>query len=247
MRNKIALLLLIITLGSCSYILDMKKSGEIKKAEISWNGASSIEVWAPCKLILVNSEMPFVEVEGMDFIVNGYDLIQSDNKLVIEHKNTNWLQEKKIANITLGAPEFKKIIFNSPGKVTTLDTLSITQLQIIVNGKGIYTTSNLILKGDNFSINVYGGINKSSHHLAGELISANYTMEGGTDIDALKLKTQTVSVVQKSYGNIYLNATNKLKGKIYSTGNIYYLGNPDVEVEIVKSTVMDASGKVIRY
>jgi len=247
MKNKILLLLSVLTLGSCSYILDMKRSGDDKKIEVAWNGASSIEVWAPCKLILVNSGTPFMEVEGMDFIVDGYDLIQSDDKLVIEHKNTNWLQEEKIANITLGAPEFKKFIFNSPGKISTRDTLSITQLQIVVNGKGIYTTSDLILKGDNFSISVYGGINKSSHHLSGEVKSAHYTMEGGTDIDALKLKTQTATIVHKSYGNIFLNVSEKLKGKIYSTGNIYYSGNPDMEVEIVKSTVMDASGKVIRY
>lgn len=247
MGNKLALLLSVITLGSCSYILDIKRSGEIKKTETPWNGASSIEVWAPCKLVLVNSENPFMEVEGMDFIVDGYDFIQSDDKLVIEHKNTNWLQEEKIANITLGASDFKRVTFNSPGKITTRDTLSITQLQIVVNGKGIYTTSHLILKGDNFSLSVYGGVNKSSHHLSGELRNAQYNMEGGTDIDALELKTKKVSVIQKSYGNIFLNATEKLTGKIYSTGNIYYSGDPNVEVEIVKNSVMQASGKTIRY
>ncbi|HLW06350.1 MAG TPA: DUF2807 domain-containing protein [Marinilabiliaceae bacterium] len=247
MGNKLALLISVITLGSCSYILDIKRSGEIKKTETPWNGASSIEVWTPCKLVLVNSENPFMEVEGMDFIVDGYDLIQSDDKLVIEHKNTNWLQEEKIANITLGASDFKRVTFNSPGKITTRDTLSITQLQIVVNGKGIYTTSHLILKGDNFSLSVYGGVNKSSHHLSGELRNAQYNMEGGTDIDALELKTKKVSVILKSYGNIFLNATEKLTGKIYSTGNIYYSGDPNVEVEIVKNSVMQASGKTIRY
>src|SRR5690554_3630161 len=247
MGNKLALLISVITLGSCSYILDIKRSGEIKKTETPWNGASSIEVWTPCKLVLVNSENPFMEVEGMDFIVDGYDLIQSDDKLIIEHKNTNWLQEEKIANITLGASDFKRVTFNSPGKITTRDTLSITQLQIVVNGKGIYTTSHLILKGDNFSLSVYGGVNKSSHHLSGELRNAQYNMEGGTDIDALELKTKKVSVILKSYGNIFLNATEKLTGKIYSTGNIYYSGDPNVEVEIVKNSVMQASGKTIRY
>lgn len=247
MKNKVLLLLSVLTLGSCSYILDMKRSGDDKKIGVAWNGGSSIEVWAPCKLILVNSENPFMEVEGMDFIVDGYDFIQSDDKLVIEHKNTNWLQEEKIANITLGAPDFRRVTFNSPGKITNKDTLTINQLLIVVNGKGIYTTSDLILKGDNLSINVYGGINKSGHRLSGELKSAQYTMEGGTDIDALKLKTQTVSIIQKSYGNIFLNATEKLKGKIYSTGNIYYSGSPEVEVDIVISAVMDASGEVAPY
>src|SRR5690554_846742 len=117
MENKILLLVSVLILGSCSYILDMKRTGDQKTIQLDWNGATSIEIWAPCKLILVNSETPFMEVEGMDFIVDGYDFIQSDDKLVIEHKNTNWLQEEKIANITLGAPDFKRFTFNSPGKI----------------------------------------------------------------------------------------------------------------------------------
>lgn len=249
MRIYIFIVLSIIILESCSYVMDLKRNGEEKSIELSWNGATSIEVSAPCRIILVNSDSLFIKVEGMDFIVDGYDLIQSDEKLVIEHKNPNWLQEEKIANITLGAPEFKRVTFNSPGKLISKDTLNINKFQIVVNGKGIYTTSHLILKGDNFSLSVYGGINKSSHHLSGELRNAHYNMEGGTDIDALELKTKKVSVIQKSYGNIFLNATEKLTGKIYSTGNIYYSGdsNVEVEVEIVINSVMQASGKAIRY
>ena len=247
MKKTIFILFSIILLGSCTYIMDLKRSGDEKIVEYSWNGATSIEILAPCRLILVNNETQFIKIEGMDYIVDGYELLQTDDELVIDHKEINWLQEDKIANITLGAPTFRSVIFNSPGKITTLDTLKIGHFQLVINGKGIYTTSDMRLKGGSLSLSVYGGINKSSHHLSGEVKSVQYTMEGGTDINALKLKTEVATIVQKSYGNIFLYVRNKLIGKIYSTGNIYYTGEPQMEVEIIENAVMQASGKVIPY
>lgn len=247
MKIKTILFLLPTILSACAYVTDMKRTGDIKSVQIPYNGAPTIEVWAPCQLILTNSDTPFIEVEGMDFIVDSYQFFETADQLKIEHKNTNWLQEKKIANITIGAPDFKKATFNSPGKITNKDSLLINHLLIVVNGKGIYTTSNMKLKGNKLSLNVFGGINKSTHHLAGKIKEAQYIMEGGTDIFALDLQTETSNIIQKSYGNIFLNAQNQLNGNIYSTGNIYYMGEPQIEVATIKSTIMKASGKLLPY
>ncbi|MGQ1948087.1 GIN domain-containing protein [Geofilum sp. OHC36d9] len=247
MKKITALLYFTTLLSSCTYITDMKRTGDNKTISLSWNGATNIEIWAPCQIVLINSDTTAIQIEGMDFIVDGYELTQSEEKLTIEHKQTNWLQEEKMAEIRLYAPDFKTIIYNSPGHLLCRDTLIVNQFQIVVNGKGIFTTSDLTLKGNSLTLNVYGGINKSYHKLSGILSKASYTMEGGTDIDALNLKTQITNVNHKSYGNIYLNAEEQLNAKIYSTGNIYYTGQPNISFETIESTIMKASGQLLPY
>jgi len=227
--------------------MDLKKTGNQKNITLEWNGIGTIEVWAPCRLVLINSEEPRIEISGMDFIVDGYELLQYEDKLVIEHNNTNGLQENKIADIRLYASIFKKITANSPCKIANMDTLRFTNLEFVVNGKGIYTTSDLNLKGNNFHLSVYGGINKSHQYLKGKVDNAFYNIQGGTDIDALELQTQNTTIVQKSYGQCYVNSTEELNVSTFSTGNVYYIGNPKVTFTLRENTIMKASGSVFRW
>jgi len=219
MKKLAALLFLATILGSCSYILDLNRTGDDKIIKLDWNGATNIEIWAPCQITLIN----------------------------IEHENTSSLQEKKMADIRLSAPDFETITYNAAGHLLNEDTLTVDQFKIVVNGKGIYTTSNLTLKGNSLTLYVYGGINKSEHKLSGIVNKASYTMEGGTDIDAINLKTQTTNINHKSYGNIYVDAEEYLNAQIYSTGNIYYTGQPTISFEIIENTIMDASGQLLLY
>jgi hypothetical protein len=235
-------------LTECSYVTDLKRIGEETTVDISWSGANEIEVWAPVRLVLVNSESPALQLTGMDFIVEGYDLIQEENKLSIKHQNINWLQDGKIADLYIYSSNFDRITANAPCQITTnRDTLLINHLSLVVNGKGIYTTSDMILKGQDLAISVYGGINKSKHTLAGKVGNATYHIQGGTDIDALELATQSTTVVHKSYGDCYINAGKSLQVTIFSTGNVFYTGSPQLTFEQRQNTIMTATGKALPY
>jgi hypothetical protein len=227
--------------------MDLNKTGDDKIINLDWNGATDIEVWAPCQITLINSETTGIEIEGMDFIVDGYEITQTEDELIIEHENTSLLQEGKMADIRLSAPDFETITYNSAGHLLNEDTLIVDQFKIVVNGKGIFTTSDLTLKGNSLILYVYGGINVSEHKLSGIINKASYIMEGGADIDALNLKTQTTNINHKSYGNIYVDAEEYLNAEIYSTGNIYYTGQPTITYEIIENTIMDASGQLLPY
>lgn len=235
-------------LAGCSYITDLKRVGDDITMDIDWLGAGEIEIEAPVRLILVNSETPALQLSGMDFIVEGYDLIQEENKLTIRHQNIDWLQDSKIADLYVYGDVFNRITANAPCQITTNnDTLIINQLTLVVNGKGIYTTSDLTLKGHSLSISVYGGINKSKHTLSGQVEKALYHIQGGTDIEAAELSTSTTTVMHKSYGDCYLNVTAQLQVTIFSTGNVFYTGSPELTFEQRQNTVMTATGKAIPF
>lgn len=244
MQRIVLLLPFLLLIASCDYIVDLKKTGETITQEFSWNGASQIEIWAPVQIIMINSESAKMQMTGMDFIVKGYQLTQLDNKLIIEHSHNSLLQENRMASLMLFASDFKTITANSPCKITTRDTLQVNRLTIVVNGKGAFTSSNMILKGQSINLSVYGGTNKSMHTLKGEIHSANYHIQGGTDIDALELSTSETTILQKSYGDCFVKAADRLKVQTYSTGNVYYTGSPQVDFELIENTLMKATGGI---
>lgn len=231
-------------IASCDYIVDLKKTGTTITEEIPWNGASHIEIWAPVQLILTNSATTKIKMTGMDFILQGYQLTQTDEKLIIEHNHNSQLQENRMASLMLFAPDFKNITANSPCKITTHDTLHIDRLNIVVNGKGAFTSGSMILKGQSINLAVYGGTNKSMQRLSGKINTASYHIQGGTDIDALELSTLETIIVNKSYGDCYVNVTDHLKVQTYSTGNVYYRGSPEIEFELIENTLMKATGTI---
>ena len=248
MKHIVIAILVLGMLAGCSYITDLKRTGDEITQDMGWSGADEIEIWAPVRLILVNSESSALQLTGMEFIVEGYDLIQEENKLIIRHQNIDWLQDSKIADLYVYSSEFNRITANAPCQITTNnDTLLINHLSLVVNGKGIYTTSDMILKGSALSISVFGGINKSKHTLAGQVDNVTYHIQGGTDIDALELATKSTTVVHKSYGDCYLNARDQLMVTIYSTGNVFFTGSPELTFEQRQNTLMTATGKAIPF
>ena len=229
--------------NSCSYVFDLKRTGEDISKELSWNGAVNFELQASARVIPVVSNETKIVLKGMDFIVNDYELTQIDDKLIISHK-FEYIQEDKMADILLYAPNFNHFTFNAPCKFYSSDTLYFNNLNIIVNGKGAFTTSDLVLKGNRLNLAVYSNINKSNHTLSGSVDFVNYNIEGSTNIKASNLSIKKTVITNKSIGDCYVSVSELLEVYIYSTGNVYYSGSPQLNVERKENNSMNASGKV---
>ena len=232
-------------LVSCDYVVNLKRTDEIITKEIEWNGATKIECCAPVRLIPVISNESKIEITGMSFIVNDYELVQYEDKLVIEHKNPSRLQEKKIADLILYAPKFEAFTINSVCKIFCKDTLSFDRLNFVINGRAANTTGNLILKGNNLNFRAYG-LNKCIMNLSGEVKSVSYVVEGGTIVNAYALNTVKSEIIHKSYANCYVTVSELLDVKIYASGNIYYKGKPQVIFERIENNLFKATGEMIQ-
>jgi hypothetical protein len=238
------LIIFLLLLTSCDYIVNLKRTGDIITQEIEWNGASKIEICAPVRVIPMISNDSKIEIIGMDFIVNDFDLIQSEEKLVVEHKNINRIQENKTADLILYAPNFETITINAPCKIHCTDTLYVNKLNFVINGRGVNTSGNLILKGNNLSVCAYG-ISKALINLSGQVQSVYYKIEGGAKINAHELFTEKTEIVHKSYADCYISVSEMLNVKIYACGNVYYKGSPHITTEIIENDLFNATGKVI--
>ncbi|NLA24400.1 MAG: hypothetical protein GX879_05480 [Bacteroidales bacterium] len=236
---------LLMQLSGCSYIFELKKDGEIIKIELGKLEDSIIEIYAPCNIILHNNTNENIKIEGVDFIVENYFLSKNDSATIIDHKNILHLNKNRVADIYIPVNNLEFIVLNSSATVTSKDTLFFNELQLVVNGKGIYSTSDLIINSHKFHLNVYGDSNQSSHTFSGYAEFTRFNIHGITIVDGSKLETRRTLIAHKSVGNIHIKATEAINGSIYSIGNLFYTGNPEVNINNVKSYGMQATGKVI--
>ena len=245
MKKLILLSLSVVLFLSCDYITHFNKTGDVITKEIEWNGAPHIEIYAPVRIIPVIDSVCRMEITGMDFLVEDYVFIQSDEKLMIEHKKSYRLQEEKIADLILYAPKYERFTANSPCKFESRDTLFFNNLTFVINGRGSHTTGNLILKGNSVRISAYSPTNRCKLTVSGEVNWAFYSTEGVTLIDAFGLSTVNTKILHKSAGNYNVSVSGLLDVEIYSTGNVYYKGNPTVDLKRIENFMMKATGQVI--
>ncbi|TCO04451.1 GIN domain-containing protein [Natronoflexus pectinivorans] len=240
------ILFTILIISACDYITDLKRTGEEITMEIPWNGSGQIEVNASSSIVLVNSEDYKIKITGMDFIARGYEIDTSDNKLNITHTNPFRLQQDKLPDILIYSPDFRRLTINAPSRLANRDSLKFENLYISINGRGTYTTSQLKLKGNLFRFNVYGRGTKTTHQLTGVANKAYYHIEGGTNINASDLKTGTTNIRHLSFGNCFVNSTETLDVTIFSSGNVYYSGNPEVQFKQDETSTLRPSGIVVQ-
>ena len=245
-RAMLMLPLTIALLTSCDYIANLDKTGNQDTIYTPLQSITSIDVQSPCKLILTNVMNEVAMITGPDFIIDGYELTQEGENLIIRHKQSAYLQKEKMGHISIPASLLKSIALNAPCQVSSNDqTFTSDNLTIVINGKGIYSETDLVLDCQSFQLSVFGGINQSHHQLKGKAKQTGYFIEGCTDIDATELMSQQTSITHRSNANCRIRCTETLNAIMYSTGSLYYIGSPQVNIERRETSLMKASGTVL--
>jgi hypothetical protein len=240
------LLLALVTMTSCDYIVNIDKTGNQDTIYTPLQSITSIDIQSPCKLILTNVTNEVAMITGPDFIIDGYELTHEGEHLMIRHKQSGYLQKEKLGHISIPATLLKSITLNAPCQVSSNEqTFTSEHLSIVINGKGIYSETNLVLDCQSFQLSVFGGINQSHHQLKGKAKQTDYYIEGVTDIDATELVSQNTSITHRSNADCRICCTQTLHAIMYSTGSLYYIGSPQVNTERRETTLMKASGTVL--
>jgi hypothetical protein len=78
---------------------------------------------------------------------------------------------------------------------------------------------------------IFGGHNTlGNFHICGKSDFADLSVRYGASMDARELKCTEAEVYNSSAGDIYVNASGSLRAYISGTGNIFYYGNPALEI-----------------
>ena len=129
--------------------------------------------------------------------------------------------------IEITAPEYKLISMVGVGKIKTVNPIEGDLLEIEILGVGeVEATINM----DTLYTLSSG---TSTINYSGEVINHEFASAGDFSLNAFPLLTKKTSLNIAGTGDSKVSASDKLVVIISGVGNVYYKGDPDIELEII--------------
>jgi hypothetical protein len=240
----IGLVGLFLSSMGCDYTDALMKDGKMIEKEFTVEAFDRVVIETSVRLVLANGQEYVACARGLDFILPRLVLEQDGKTLVIGSEGMVGFRKKQMPELILSSPELKHITSNFPAEITTFDTLNISQLSIVVNGRGMFTQCDMVVKAGQLSLSVYGS-NAGNHIFRGSADKLQVIAEGLTSVDASELEAKEVKYVQQSVNDGYLWATEKLFVSMLSSGDIFYYGEPDTTIQTGEPLYEVEPGEVI--
>lgn len=201
--------------------------GEIIRKEVSLNEYRYISIYGIYNLILKQDTAHKLTMEGPADVIDDIKVQVIDDTLVIRdiHKDLFRIEEKPV--LCLQFADLACLCTYNPAKVTNEDTLKLDRFYyypIGEIGEASLTVECNFFGLDN-SANTLGRF-----HIRGRTHTAKFFNRYGSSIYADSLVSQIVQVFNESAGDVYVNAGELLEIYIWGPGNIYYSGNPVIEI-----------------
>lgn len=205
----------------------LQSTGNIVKEKRSQGYFSTITVYDNIDLILSNTGIESVEVEAGENILDGIKMEIVNYNLIIKNKNKcNWLRsyDKKI-KVYINQPALVELYNLSNGTVSSSEQLVLDSLIIHNYGNG---SLDMNLKCDKLIVdtNFLGDLTFS-----GEATVVKAHCIRLARLDTRKLKCQDLHITSDAESDAYVYAENSLSGIIRNQGNVFYSGNPTVDVK----------------
>ena len=235
---------LFLATTGCDYTDALLKDGRMTEKELAVEAFDRVVIETSVRLVLANDQEYAARAKGLDFILPRLVLEQNGKTLVVDSEGMIGFRKKQMPELILSSPELKHITSNFPSEITTLDTLNISQLSIVVNGRGTFTQCDMVVNAGQISLSAYGS-NAGNHIFRGKAGKLHVVAEGLSSVDASKLEAKEVKYLQRSVNNGYIWAKEKLFVNMLSSGDIFYYGEPDTTIQIGEPLYEVELGEVI--
>ena len=231
--------------GSGTVVEQSRSIGDISGVELTIEGTLHIEMGS--------SESLSIEAED-----NLLEYIQTDEragKLVIRTSPGYNLRPTRPINYYLTVDELDSIGTFSSGDVEAGDLqadslstttsssgsisigrLGCTSLQAQISSSGDVVVTDLMADSINVRITSSGSL----EILGGQVDQQNITLSSSGEYRANDLASLEADVTLTSNGSATIRVSDRLSGRLSSSGDIYYIGNPTVDVST------SSSGKVVQ-
>ncbi len=231
---KFAILLIFI---NCSGIFS-KDDREIIRKEMRLDSFSHVIVYGIYDVELKQDTVHKLIIEGVEDYISDIRAQAENDTLIIRdiQKNIFRIEERPV--LYLHFSDINYLWTFNPVKVTSNDTLKLDWFYYYPIGE--IGEARLIVKCDFF------GLDNSANtlgrfYISGTAHMARFYNRYGSSIYADSLRSRVVHVYNESVGDVYVNADSLLQVFIWGPGNIYYSGDPAVQIVEKRNT-----GQVIK-
>lgn len=202
---------------------------------------SEITLRNDARLILKQGPEQLVTVKAREETISKMIVEVKDRTLVIRYAPKTWFESGWApgeVTFVITAPQIDQLTVSGSGSIIAEDQISSRILSCYVSGSGFIRLKNVV------SEKVTAGVSGSGHmQLAGEELvkEVKLMVSGSGGMKASGLRARTANVLISGSGNCEVNVVDMLSCKIAGSGNVTYVGNPQIESTIVgPGTVSEA-------
>lgn len=244
-KNKIYIfVLLLLTLTSCETLNPFENHGEYMEKRIDLPGISSMKNLNTFKITLAKDDEEFLLLKGGENIISKVSVAIKDQTVTLDHSHKNNIKNFGLIEAEIHLKEFKQITADAPAYYTSKGELSGNRLDIYITAESELVEMKLDLKYDFLDFHSFGTA-AGGYEFTGICPSANYILNGIINIKASELQSEKVNLVQNGIGEAHVWVENELNVTIYSSGDMYYKGNPIVNINRIQVNNQSPTAKVL--
>lgn len=259
MKNSLSKTLLILalvvsTLGCYGLIAGtgqtVRGSGNVIDETRAVSKVSGVELAMPGTLHITRGDSESLRIEAQENLMEYIETNVSGGRLVIKSRQNSDLEPTRPINYYLTVKELSSIEISSSGSIESGD-LQSDSFSIMIGSSGDLDIAGLECATLDVQISSSGNTVLSS--LTADSISVDISSSGNLDIKqgqvqkqdikisssgeyrARDLKSVLAHVILTSSGEATIRVSDRLTGSLSSSGNINYIGNPDVNVSMTSS------------
>jgi hypothetical protein len=217
----------------------LKGPGETVTKEFEIESFTDVNLYDRLDIYLVDDTVYKIKIIADENIIEDIQSECKDSVLSISADiSCEFLKDTDIERrVYIHSPDISKIFIYGANRIFSEDTLYYPRFLIRIHSKIAFV--DIKLSCNHFFLEQWNST--GNFNVEGETVYYSILNHGYSYIYSDKLKAQYVHITQKSTGDNYVSAEKKITANIYETGNIYYIGEPEINIEEQTS-----SGKIIQ-
>lgn len=229
----IAAIIILFSLNSCRKVIG---TGPVVSETRVVKDFSAIDFGVPGEMLYIESDENAIEISAQRNIIDIIETYVSGGELKIRVRSDYNIRSSEDIRITVKAPGIHSLAVSGSGFLETLNTFAPVEGRLKVSGSGRIRVPDI----DCASLDAHVSGSGAIEVLNGIAPAEELSISGSGNIDVLKVDAEKVTTQTSGSGNIRLHAADDLKVRISGSGDVFYTGNPRVEVTI------SGSGRLIR-
>lgn len=243
-NNSILFALTLIFLTACSSFNPFEDEGEYVEKRVEISGVTSIENLNTFQIQLVQDNEEYIIFKGGENLISKVKHTTSNELLKIDHSYNNNARNFDLIIAEIHLRNINKIKCSAPAKISSENQLNGEHLDIIIISESELVELDLNLDYKSMKFHSYGNAT-GGYEFSGSCSDAHYILNGVINIKASNLQSSNTHLVQNGIGEAHVWVTDKLKATIYSSGDIYYKGFPEIEINRIQVNNQSPTAKVI--
>ncbi|MGZ2368630.1 GIN domain-containing protein [Ancylomarina sp. YFZ004] len=229
--------------NSCSEFIFWEGEDDRINKTIEITNVNKIHIESVFHIELVQDTEEYIIATGSEKQLNKLEIHSKGDTSFFKHQYTNLVKNYTPIKLEVHLKKINSINVSSPSNIISKTSLT-NNLNILVLEDAELVEMNLNLNCQKLSFHVKGPVS-GRYQFKGECPDASYVLNGTTNIEAIDFKNQYINIAQNGIGEAHIYAEQKITANIYSFGNIYYKGNPEIIIKRIQINNQSPTAKLI--